>query len=138
MGSFKKYLLSEEIGLGNLGQKMGQFFHSDYIDAKISGAFKTTHDGKSSPSFGKAMNMPTTSIDIPSIERSGRIQYIDYKRNPIYIRLSDGTEASFTYDEFRRIEGKPSINKTMKIIFQRHPNDWTKNSSKIDKAIILD
>jgi hypothetical protein len=84
------------------------------------------------------MNLPTTDVTIPSVERTGRITSLITKRNPIYIRLSDGTEAHFSYDEYRRIDGKPELGKTMTVIFQRHPEDRMQQASKIDKAIVRD
>ena len=138
MGKFKEYLITEDIGLADLGPRLDRFYRSDYLDSKVGGAFASGNDAKSSPTLGQAMNMPTTDLSIPSVERSGRIQHLNLKKNPIYIRLSDGTEAHFSHDEYRRIEGRPEMHKTMKITFQRHPDDWTKQASKIDKAIVLD
>ena len=138
MGKFKEYLITEDIGLADLGPRLDRFYHSDYLDSKVGGAFASGNDAKNSPTVGAAFDLPTTDLSIPSVERTGRINHLNMKKNPIYIRLSDGTEANFSHDEFRRIEGKPELNKTMKIIFQRHPDDWTKQASKIDKAIVID
>ena len=82
--------------------------------------------------------MPSTDLTIPSAEKQGRITVLELKRNPIYIRLSDGTEANFTYDEYKRIDGKPELGKVMKISFQRHPDDRMRQYSKIENAIVLD
>jgi hypothetical protein len=60
------------------------------------------------------------------------------RKNPIYVRLSDGTEAHFTYDEWKKIEGQPALGKTMTILFQRHPEDMSQEHSKIDKVIVTD
>lgn len=138
MGKFKEFLITEDIGLADLGPRIDRFYHSDYIDAKINGAFATSSNGTNSSTVGQAMDLPTTDISIPSIERTGRITNIIAKRNPIYIRLSDGTEAHFSYDEYRKIDGKPELGKTMTIIFQRHPEDKTQQASKIDKVIVRD
>lgn len=138
MGKFKEYLINEDIGLGDIGPRIDKFYHSAYLDSKIGGAFASGHDAKNSPTLGMADNMPTTDLSIPSVERTGRIQHINLKKNPIYVRLSDGTEAYFSYDEYRRIDGKPDLGKTMTIIFQRHPDDKMQQGSKIDKAIVKD
>ena len=129
MGQFKKYLLNEESGLGDIGPKLHQLFHSDYLNNQVGGAFVSNtpmHD----------LKLPNTGISVPSVERTGRITTLLLKRNPIFIKLSDGTEAHFTYDEFRRIDGKPDLGKVMTIIFQRHPDDTSDGVSKIDKAIV--
>jgi len=85
---------------------------------------------------GQSLHLPSTDMTIPSVERTGRITTLLSKRNPIYVRLSDGTEAQFTYDEYKRIEGNPALGKTMTVIFQRHPEDSGRSYSKIDKAIV--
>lgn len=77
-----------------------------------------------------------SDLTIPSIERTGKIISLAEKSNPIYIRLSDGTECVFTHQEYKKIEGKPAIGKTMTVIFQRHPDDFTEQLSKIEKVII--
>lgn len=138
MGKFKEFLITEDIGLADLGPRIDRFYHSDYIDGKIGGAFATSANATNSPTVGQAMDLPDASLSIPSVERTGRITNISAKKNPIYIRLSDGTEAHFSYDEYRRIEGKPELGKTMTVIFQRHPEDNMRQASKIDKAIVRD
>lgn len=138
MGKFKEFLITEDIGLADLGPRIDRFYHSDYIDGKINGAFTTSSNAMNSPTVGQAMDLPTTDASIPSVERTGRITSIITKRNPIYIRLSDGTEDHFSYDEYRKIEGKPELGKNMTIIFQRHPEDKMQQASKIDKVIVRD
>jgi hypothetical protein len=75
---------------------------------------------------------------MPSVQRTGRIVGFLEKNNPVYIKLSDGTECSFTNQEMKNIEGKPALGKTMTVIFQRHPDDFTRQYSKIEKAIVTD
>jgi len=137
MGKFKEFLITEDIGLGDIGPRIDRFYNSSFLDSKIGGAFSTGSNAKESPTLGQADNMPDALLAIPSVERTGRIVHLEIKRNPIYVRLSDGTEAHFSYDEYRRIEGKPEIGKTMTLIFQRHPEDKMQQASKIDKAMVL-
>jgi hypothetical protein len=141
MARFREFLLKEDIGLGDLGVKLDRFYNDPALNARIGGAFASTAvTGTGSvPGLGyggHSLNLPTTDLTIPSMEKTGRITTLLLKRNPIYIRLSDGTEANFTYDEYRRIEGKPELGKVMTIIFQRHPEDRAAQASKIDKAIV--
>ncbi len=138
MGKFKQYLITEDIGLADLGPKLDRLYNSQYLDTKVGGAFVSGNNANQSPTLGMADNMPTTDLSIPSVERTGRITTLLNKRNPIYIRLSDGTEAHFSYEEYRRIEGKPELGKTMTLIFQRHPEDTMQQMSKLDKAIVRD
>lgn len=143
MGKFREHLLREDIGLGDLGPRIDRFVHSQWLDTKIGGAMVSPEVSGSgqTPNLGYAgqsINLPSVDMTIPSSEKTGRITTLLLKRNPIYVRLSDGTEAHFTYDEYRRIEGEPQLGKTMTIIFQRHPEDRSSNASKIDKAIVRD
>lgn len=141
MGNFKKFLLSEEIGLGNLGSRLNAAF--DHIDEKIGGAFlssdvSSTEQSETQGFAGHPLYLPSTDLTVPQNIKTGRIQTLLLKKNPIYIKLSNGTEAYFTFDEYRRIQGTPAIGKVMSIIFQRHPSDKSETVSKIDKAIVRD
>lgn len=134
MGKFKQHLINEDIGLADLGPRIERFYNSPYLDSKINASF-SNNKYKDPVLFGKTEN---TTLSIPSIEKKGKIVKLYNKRNPIYIRLSDGTEAHFSYDEYRKIQGKPEIGKTMTLVFQRHPEDNSQQASKINKAIVLD
>jgi hypothetical protein len=143
MGKFKQYLLKEEIGLADLGSRVDKVFNSQWLGNAINGAFVTNdYNGvETSPTLGFAgvdTKMPSTDLTIPSIQKQGRITTLLLKNNPIYVRLSDGTEAHFSYDEYKRIQGEPALGKVMTITFQRHPSDSTKSHSKIDRAIVND
>jgi hypothetical protein len=134
--------MKEEAGLGDLGSKMDKIFNNPYYN-RISGSYLSTDfTGTEQPetmgSAGHPLYLPSTDITIPNIEKTSRIKILEYKKNPIYIELSDGTKAHFTYDEFRKIQGKPAIGKLMTIIFQRHPEDRGQEHSKIERAIVLD
>ena len=153
MGKFREFLLNEEIGRGEVGPKIDDLFHSQLLGNQIGGAFITmdTDDvpqegiGTSGGSFGNQsmarsnqVGLPSTDMTLSSIEKTGRITTLLLKKNPIYIRLSDGTEARFTYDEYRKIQGEPALGKNMTLIFQRHPSDASGQHSKIDQAIVRD
>ena len=142
MGKFKDFLLKEEVGLADLGSRIYQAHQSMELGNMIGGAFASTDvtGSEQSPNLGYAghpLHLPSTDITIPSVEKTGRITVLMTKRNPIYVRLSDGTEANFTYDEYKKIQGDPELGKTMTIIFQRHPEDLTKQHSKIDKCFVV-
>ena len=140
MGKFKDFILNEEIGLGNLGSRIDSLFHSHQFGNQIDGAFASTDvtGSAQSPNTSQSLYLPATDLTIPSVTKQGRITILQTKRNPIYVRLSDGTEAHFTYDEFQRIQGTPDIGKTMTLIFQRHPEDRMREYSKVDSAIVTD
>lgn len=138
--NFKEFLLKEDIGLGDLGTRIDKLFNSQMM-ANQAGAYVSDQFDNVAPTLGaigQSLWLPDAELTVPTVERSGRITILLTKRNPIYVRLSDGTEASFTYDEWRRIEGQPAIGKVMTIMFQRNPRDASRSYSKIDKCVVRD
>lgn len=133
---FKTFIANEGIALGNMGAKMDQIFSKSKFDQMSKTFIQNNETSPNQP--GTSLEFPTGSLEVPQIERTGRIVTLLAKRNPIFVKLSDGTEANFTYDEWKRIQGTPELGKVMTIIFQRHPNDSTKNTSKIEQVIIRD
>ncbi len=90
------------------------------------------------PTFiGHAQHLPGIDITfpgkIPFVKRTGTIRFIELTKNPIVIRLSDGTQLHLSWDEFKRIKQKPEIGKTMTVILQRKENDKSKSVSKIER-----
>lgn len=139
MGKFKEFLLSENIGLGNLGTKISTFVDSPWLQQQINGAFvPDEHTANRQSNFFDPLYLPKTELTVPKSEKSGRITCLLLKKNPIYVRLSDGTEAHFTFDEWKKIKGEPAVGKNMRIVFQRHPQDWSKQASKIEQVIVTD
>ena len=143
MGNFKNFMENYgHVGLGNLGGKINQLYHSNEFGNQIHGAYVSTDVSGSEQSNTKSygghpLHLPSTDLGLPSTEKTGRIVMLRAKKNPIYVRLSDGTEANFTWDEYNRIEGgQPAIGKVMTLIFQRSPQDTSRMYSKIEKAIV--
>ena len=143
MGKFKDFILNEEIGLGDLGTRIDHLFHSHRFGNQIAGAFASsdvtgTEQSPTRDYAGHSLHLPSTDLTIPSVTKQGRITILQTQKNPIYVKLSDGTEAHFTYDEYRRIQGEPQLGKTMTLVFQRHPEDRMQEYSKIDQATVID
>jgi hypothetical protein len=139
MPKFKQFLIKEEFGLGNIEQKINKIFDNKSYSSFLSSANNNTYDY--SPWRGNdSINNQKEPVDlvIPSMEKTAKIIFLDVKKTPIKMRLSDGTECLFTEVEFRKIKGIPEAGKTITLIFQRNSNDFSKNFSKIEKAIVLD
>jgi hypothetical protein len=139
---FKEFLLNEELGLGNLDGTMSRLFGTqgfqNYAGAYVSSDVSGSEQSPTLGFAGHSLFLPDTDLEIPKVERVGRIKLLLKNRNPILVQLSDGTQANFTYDEWKRIEGDPAVGKMMRIIFQRHPGDSTETHSKIDHVIVTD
>jgi hypothetical protein len=139
MGKFRLFF-EGKLGLGNLGAKMHQFCNDTSLDAKIGGALVSsdlTRGGAPDRLSSFPLHRQSTDLTIPQVTKTGVIEIFDWKRNPIYMRLSDGTELTLSYDQLNNItKGKPDVGKTVTVIFQRHPQDFTDGRSKIDKFIV--
>lgn len=138
---FKEFI-NEEIGLGDIDAKMSRLFNRRSIQNSMGSisntdfSYDTPQGYIGDPDF--TPRLPATTLNIPNVETTAKIETLHLKKNPIYIRLTDGTEAYFTYDQYKRIKGEPAVGKTMTIIFRRNPNDSSSNNSNIEKAIVRD
>ena len=81
--------------------------------------------------------LPNINITLPEITKKAKIYDIQYNKNPILIQLDDGSKLFMTIEQFRRIEGKPAIGKTMVVSMQRLSNDATDSPSKITNCKII-
>lgn len=123
------------MGLGDMGARIDNLFRTPdfqnqagaYVSSDVSGTEQSATLGYA----GHPLHLPDTDMTVPVVEKSGRIVRLLDKRNPIFVQLSDGTSAYFTYDEYRRIQGKPAPGKVMHISFQRHLEDESDMPSQI-------
>lgn len=81
--------------------------------------------------------LPGLGLDLPVIEKKAKIEMVLDKKNPIYVQLSDGSKMFFTWDEFKRIDGKPERGKTMVVTMQRLPEDRSELPSQIMKCRVV-
>jgi len=119
--NFREFILQEDNTIGT---------HNDMA----TGAYlPTSYTGSDSPDQleGRGLSLPGTDL-VPTITRCAKITFVEMKRNPILILLSDGTKMYFTWDEFRRIPGEePKVGRTMSVVFQRFPEDHSDAYSQI-------
>lgn len=140
--TFKEFLLREaQIGLGNLAGSMDRVFGKHFSD--MGHSYVSYTDFTQPPPEGYIgdptwmTKAPAGDVTIPSVERTGRIIELRKNDNPIYIRMSDGTETTMTVDQFKRIEGEePAIGKVMTVVLQRHPSDQSVTRSQVQRAIV--
>lgn len=136
---FKDYF-TESLGLGNLGAKLHSFYTSPWLDQRLQGAYITNgNNGIEQPeddTSAKPNYLAATELTVPQVTRTGIIEVLNRHTNPIYLRLSDGTEIEMTHDQFLKVKGQPSVGKVMTVIFQRHSSDMTEQRSKIDQCFV--
>jgi hypothetical protein len=122
--NFREFLLQERNTVGT---------HND----KATGAFLSSNQsGSELPDMlqGRGVNLPSTDL-VPTISRSSPITFVELKKNPILVMLSDGTRMYFTWDEFRRIPGEePKAGRMLSVTFQRFPGDDSKEYSQIQSV----
>lgn len=144
MGKFKQFLHNEDVGLADLGPRIEKMYGDGKFNTRLNNAVVSSQwTGSHQPTIlgdaGDFSERNPRDIIIPSVEKTGVITHLYRTKNPIYIRLSDGTELKMTYDQFNKIKGtEPKVGKTMTVSFQRNPNDTSQNHSKIEKAIVRD
>lgn len=81
--------------------------------------------------------IPSVDVQLPQVTKSGKIIILKRNSNPIFIQLSDGTKAYFSFAEFNRIKGSgPEIGKHMTIVFQRRIDDKSRKTSQIIGATV--
>ena len=98
----------------------------------MSGSFTGSDRSESQQSMSHSPTLAGTDLQVPQIKKTSRIEVLDKKKNPIYIRLQDGTQLFFTWDEFKRIKGKsPERGDIMSVVFQRHPGNKSQETSQI-------
>lgn len=84
-----------------------------------------------------SQSLPSHQLELPTIEKRGKIEMIMDKKNPIYVQLSDNSKLFFSHDEFKRIEGKPERGKTMIVTMQRLNNDNSELPSQIVRCQVI-
>jgi len=84
-----------------------------------------------------AQNLPKINLNLPTIQKQAKILILHQKNNPIFMKLSDGSQLYFTYDEFKRIHGQPRVGATMQFDLQRLPHDTSETPSKIVHCKII-
>lgn len=75
-------------------------------------------------------------LPIPKITRTAQIQYIDEKKNPIVIFLSDRTRLFMPYDAWKR-KGKPGKGQTVVVTLQRREEDGSEAPSQVSNLEVL-
>ena len=99
----------------------GAFLGSDFTGSEVP----IKYDGR--PPF-----LPSTDMQIPTVNKTSMIRFIDKKRNPISIFLTDGTKLYLSLDQYKTISAtEPEVGKTLSVSFQRRQDDVSMKPSQI-------
>jgi hypothetical protein len=115
--------------------------HNDYATGVIAPSVAT---GSEIPDTKNYWGHPPylTSQDmmlqgIPSKTVEGTIEMLLTKRDPCYLKLSDGTQLWIPHDALKkRFVGVPKVGKKLRVTFQRLPGDQSKERSQIAWAAV--
>lgn len=132
MLTFKEFLIIKEqntVGYHNDGPGSGFLpTGGSYLTTDQTGS----EQNSSIAMLGHPVHLPGIDFDIPSVEKTSIIAFVERNKNPILVCLQDGTKLNFTWNEFKRIKGcEPEKGKQMVVVFQRHPNTSSNDMSKI-------
>jgi hypothetical protein len=126
--NFREFLMREENTVG---------YHNDTATGAFLPTFYTGSEMPASAGIslqGRGLSLPGMDL-VPTISRCCPITYVEKKKNPIFILLSDGTKLYFTWDEFKRIPGvEPETGRTLSVVFQRFPGDSSEQQSQIQSV----
>jgi hypothetical protein len=128
MGSFRNFLESK-LALAHPFSKNTVGTHNDFATASFLPSTWTGSD-----SFGThSQGLTHTDLQLPSVSRKSRIRSVEERRNPIRVRLMDGTTMYLTPDEFRRIDSRTKLHpgREITVTFQRREEDDGPDPSKI-------
>lgn len=70
-------------------------------------------------------------LALPAVSKTSQIKFINEKKNPILILLSDGTRLYMPYDSFKKINVPPEVGRTLMVTFQRRTDDSSTEPSRI-------
>ena len=103
--------------------------HNDFATASFLPAAWTGGEDFEKYSF----ELPGTNLEVPHVSRKSKIRSVDEKRNPIVVRLMDGTAMYLTVDEFKRIDSRTKLHpgREITVTFQRREGDDGSDPSKI-------
>ena len=133
MLKFKEYLLLSE--LNTVGK------HNDYATGVISPSVATgsetpdTINYSGHPPYLSSTDMVTKGI--PTKKVKGKIEMLLTKRDPCYLRLSDGTQLWVPHDALqKRFIGVAEVGKNLSITFQRGSSEHSQARSQIAWAVV--
>lgn len=103
--------------------------HNDFATSKfLPSTWTGTEDLGSYPS-----GTPGVDLELPSVTRRSKIRSINNKKDPIEIRLMDGTAIYLSLDEFNRVDSRTrlEVGREISVTFQRREEDGSPNPSKV-------
>lgn len=134
MLSFRQFIeLAEQNTVGYHNDGPGSGFAQSGGGAMLGSDWTGSEQPEAHGMLGRPLSLPSYDMAVPKVKRQSRVKVLERNNNPILMILDDGTRMSFTYDEFKRIEGRePQQGSLITVVFQRHPRMGASAMSQID------
>lgn len=125
--SFRKFM--EQVRIHNAFSQNTTGTHNDFATATLLPSTWTGTEDLGTHSYG----VPGVDLEIPSVTRKSKIRFMNDKKDPIEVRLMDGTAIYMTLDEFNRVNSrtKLEVGREIKVTFQRREGDGSPDPSKV-------
>lgn len=103
--------------------------HNDFATSKLLPSTWTGTEDMGSYPHGA----PGVDLEIPSAIRRSRIRSVNDRKDPIEVRLMDGTLIYLSLDEFKRVNSrtKLEVGREISVTFQRREGDGSPDPSKV-------
>ena len=131
--SFKRFLEHDAMRISNSFYQNTIGTHNDAATSNfLSTTWTGTEDLGSYP-YGA----PGVDLEIPGVSRRSKIRSVNEKKNPIEVRLMDGTALYLSLDEFNRINSRTRLEpgREITVTFQRREDDGSPDPSKIVSVV---
>ena len=127
--SFRRFMEQGEGRIHNPFSQNTAGIHNDAATAKFLPTTWTGSENLGSYPHGA----PGVDLEMPSVTRTSKIRSVDDRKDPIEVRLMDGTALYLSLDEFNRINArtKLDVGRELTVTFQRREGDGSPDPSKI-------
>lgn len=127
--SFRKFMEQSPGKVFNSFSQNTAGTHNDFATSKFLPSTWTGTEDLGTYSYG----VPGVDLEIPSVTRKSKIRSVNNKKDPIEVRLMDGTAIYLSLDEFNRVNSRTSleVGREISVTFQRREGDGSPDPSKV-------
>lgn len=129
LDGFKRFVEGGEARVHNSFSQNTPGTHNDSAVAKFLPSTWTGSEDLGKFSYG----VPGIDLEVPTVSRTSKVRSVEKNKNPIRVRLMDGTVIHLTLDEFNRIDTRTKLypGREVTVTFQRRDDDSSQEPSKV-------
>lgn len=127
--SFRKFMEQSPARIHNAFSQNTVGTHNDFATSKLlSSTWTGTEDLGTHPRVA-----PGVDLELPGATRKSKIKSVNDRKNPIEVRLMDGTAIYLSLDEFNRVNSrtKLEVGREIRVTFQRREEDGSPDPSQV-------